>query len=77
MTDHASPPPLAFGNPRVYRWYGGAAPTLAEVVAKYAPRTLAASAVRPFLILHAPRRSGTFSPTRSSARVRARRRWTC
>lgn len=68
MTDHASPPPLAFrplttadlpllqrwlGNPRVYRRYGGAAPTLAEVAAKYAPRTLAASAVRPFPILHA------------------------
>ncbi len=39
-------------NPRVYRWYGGAAPTLAEVAAKYASRTLAASSVHPFLILH-------------------------
>ena len=39
-------------NPRVYRWYGGTPPSLAEVAEKYAPRLSAASAVRPFLILH-------------------------
>jgi aminoglycoside 6'-N-acetyltransferase len=38
-------------NPRVRRWYGDA-PPLAEVAAKYAPRILAASAIRPYLILH-------------------------
>ena len=40
-------------NPRVSRWYGGLPPaSLAEVAAKYAPRTLAASSVRPYVILH-------------------------
>ena len=39
-------------NPRVYRWYGGAPPSLAEVGEQYAPRLLVASSVRPFLILH-------------------------
>ena len=39
-------------NPRVYRWYGGEAPSFAEVAEQYAPRTLAASAIHPYLILH-------------------------
>jgi aminoglycoside 6'-N-acetyltransferase len=68
MADRSTPPSLAFrplatadlptlhrwlSNPRVYRWYGGVPPaSFAGVAAKYAPRTLAASAIRPYLILH-------------------------
>jgi aminoglycoside 6'-N-acetyltransferase len=40
-------------NPAVYRWYGGSAPSFAEVAAKYAPRTAGHSPTRPFLILRA------------------------
>lgn len=40
-------------NPRIFRWYGGAGPSFAEVEAKYAPRIAGQSPTKPFLILHA------------------------
>lgn len=39
-------------NPRVRHWYGGRPQSLDEVVAHYAPRTLATAAIHPYLILH-------------------------
>ena len=40
-------------NPRVFRWYGGAPPSSAEVAAKYTPRIAGQSPTKPYLILHA------------------------
>ncbi len=40
-------------NPRVFRWYGGAGPSFAEVTAKYTPRIAGQAPTKPYLILHA------------------------
>jgi aminoglycoside 6'-N-acetyltransferase len=45
-------------NPRVFRWYGGAAPAFAEVEAKYTPRLAGQAPTKPCLILHAAKPIG-------------------